>query len=65
MLQKLDHPNVLKMIEYGTGGEYIKSNGQVKSVSYIVFELIDGGELFDILLLTGPFRERIARHFFR
>jgi serine/threonine protein kinase len=60
----LDHPNVIKQLQYGTGS-YIKNNGKTKEVTYIVLELALGGELFDFVAISGRFTEPMARFFFQ
>ena len=45
-----EHKNIVRLLEYGTG-EYKRNNGKpTKEVSYIVFELAEGGELYDYVL---------------
>lgn len=63
-MQKLDHENVLKILHYGTG-QYVKTNNKVRTVSYIVLEIAEGGEIFDFVATTGRFEENIARYFFK
>ena len=47
--QLSDHINIVKLLEYGSG-TYKKNNGKKKKVSYIIFELAEGGEVFDYIL---------------
>jgi len=60
----LSHENILQQIEYGDD-VYVKDSGKVRPVSYIVFELATGGELFDVIANSGRFSESLARFFFK
>ena len=60
----LDHANIVRLIDFKENSEKIKENGQKKKVSYIVLELISGGELFDYVALK-PFEASICRYYFR
>jgi serine/threonine protein kinase len=51
-------------LEVGTG-DYEKDNGTKKTVSYIVMESAQGGELFDFIAHSGTFTEYEARYFFK
>ena len=42
-----------------------KANGTEKNVSYIVQELITGGELFQYIANTGAFDESICKFYFK
>lgn len=50
LLKKLDHPNILKIFEFY----------QDESFYYVVTELCSGGELFDRILASNHFSERMA-----
>ena len=54
ILQKLDHPNVLKLYEYFEDDKNI----------YLVTELCRGGELFDKIIEEEFFSEREAARIF-
>ena len=58
------HDNVVQQIEYGTD-TYEKKSGKKKTVSYIVLELANGGELFDFVAISGRFPEPLARYYFK
>lgn len=62
-MMKLQHNNVLRMLHHGRG-TYSKPSGS-KEVDYIVLELAQTGELFDILAMTGPLPDHIARYYFK
>jgi serine/threonine protein kinase len=63
MMQKIEHPNVVRVFRSVEGGVYTKKNGSVKTVSYILMEFCDGGEVFEFLYQTGKFPEPIARYY--
>ncbi|CAD8044835.1 unnamed protein product [Paramecium primaurelia] len=47
LLRSCDHPNIIKLYEIYESGDYI----------YLVMELLEGGELFDLILETPQFLE--------
>mmetsp|Transcript_32711 Transcript_32711/g.5950 ORF Transcript_32711/g.5950 Transcript_32711/m.5950 type:complete len:99 (-) Transcript_32711:1031-1327(-) len=47
ILREVDHPNIVKLYEIYEDRNYI----------YMVMELCEGGELFDMLIDTGVFTE--------
>ncbi|CAD8087488.1 unnamed protein product [Paramecium sonneborni] len=47
LLRCCDHPNIIKLYEIYESGDYI----------YLVMELLEGGELFDLILETQCFQE--------
>ena len=51
----------MKIFDFKERAEWIKSNGTIVEIAYIVQELIPGGELFDYVEITGPFSEQICR----
>jgi len=60
ILGKLDHPNIVKLIEI------FESPGKGKEkLVYMVTELVTGGELFDRIVERGHFGEREACDFVR
>ena len=61
---KMNHPNITKMYGYNKG-IIIKENGKTVPVTYLVFELITGGELYDYIIPIGAFSEKLARHYFK
>jgi serine/threonine protein kinase len=62
-LTALDHQNIIKLIEQGTGDQVHSKKGK-KKVKYIVLEIAQGGELFDFVALGGALSESTARFFF-
>lgn len=60
----LDNQNVIKQLEYGRA-QYNKPNGKSREVFFIVIELAKGGNLMDLLMITGGFTEKMARFFFK
>lgn len=64
-LKSLDHPNIVKLVDYNQTGTYTSKKGKTHNVFYLVTELCTGGELFDIILASEKgFSEDIARYFF-
>jgi serine/threonine-protein kinase Chk1 len=64
LLKDMDHPNVIKLFEYNLTGELVvKRSGKCIQIFFIVLELVEQGDLFD-LISNGVFNEVIARFFF-
>lgn len=53
---RLEHPNMIQVYESGEE-TYVKQNGKSKKVNYIVLELATGGEIYDIVAMSGKFSE--------
>ena len=64
-MSRLDHPNIVKIIEYSLDAFVEKEDGSKHNVMCIVFELATGGEVFDFISNTGRFEERIAWLYFK
>lgn len=64
IMKTLDHQNIIKLLDYDSNASFVKPNGSKSDVFCIVLELARGGELFDLIALTGQFSEDIARYFF-
>ena len=66
ILKKLNHPNIVNIIEYGKEGDIVKPNGTCyKGVVYIILEYVNGGLLFDVCQVMGGMGEQSARYFFK
>lgn len=63
-MSKLNHLNIVNLVEYNKDGTVEKENGTKENVIYIVLELATGGELFDYVASTGKFSVEIARFYF-
>lgn len=63
-MSRINHPNVLKLIEVYDNLRYWKKNGSYQDVVLIVLELANGGELFAYMMYTGAFSENVARIYF-
>lgn len=58
--ETLDHSNIIKMKNYGIA-QYLDERDAPQNVSYMVTELAERGELFDIIASTGGLTENFAR----
>ena len=63
-MKDLDHPNLVKLIDWSDDAEYKRPNGSKIKVFYLALELVRGGELFDFIAETGRFSEETARYYF-
>jgi serine/threonine protein kinase len=64
-LNKIQHENMVNLIEFLPNVDYVKKNGTTKKVTAIVLELAPGGEVFEFLFRTGRFEEGISRYYFK
>lgn len=64
VMQQLDHPNLVKLLDFNEDATYVKPNGTEIAVFYLSLELVSGGELFDFIAETGKFTEDVARYYF-
>ena len=56
-LMTLDHPNIVKLYEI--------IEDEAKQITYLVFEYVGGGELFNFIVSNGRLTELVARKFVR
>ncbi len=56
-LMLLDHPNIVKLLEI--------IEDEDKDATYLVFEYVGGGELFNYIVSKGRLSESVARKFTR
>lgn len=63
-MASMDHPNIIKIVDYNEATNVITKNGQRATVSYIATEYAEEGELFNWITKTGKFTEIEARFFF-
>ena len=64
IMDKLDHPNVIKQYAYGEA-LYKKQGKEDLKKFYIALEIAKGGELFDYIAHTGPLSEPMCRYYFK
>ena len=66
ILQKLNHQNIIKLVEYNLEGDIVYlENGKQILVFYIVLEFAEGGDLFEYLCVEGrSFSEEVSRYYF-
>lgn len=68
ILQKLNHPNIINLIDHSNKGTLAKSNGIIinfASVFFSALELARNGEIFDYIKETGNFPEKVSRFYFK
>lgn len=63
-MKKLNHPNLVNLIDCKEAVDYKKKNGQSYKVMAIIMECAGGGELFEFVSSTGRFKEEVARSYF-
>ena len=50
LLRKMDHPNIIRLVEYNCDGEIIvKDSGKTIQIYFIVLELVEQGDLFSYI----------------
>ena len=52
-MTKLDHPNVLKLVDVNWPAQYPTSKGDIREDIMLVLQLAEGGEVFSYLMHTG------------
>lgn len=66
ILQKLQHPKILQIYDFGQEGVIVKPSGsKLTNQVYIVLEFVSGGLLFDVCQSLGGLGEDCSRYFFR
>eukprot|EP01017_Pseudomicrothorax_dubius_P032149 TRINITY_DN4176_c0_g2_i4.p1 TRINITY_DN4176_c0_g2~~TRINITY_DN4176_c0_g2_i4.p1 ORF type:complete len:469 (-),score=107.60 TRINITY_DN4176_c0_g2_i4:27-1433(-) len=60
----LQHENIVTVYEILQNVRYVKKNGQVKTVTALILELAEMGELFDVIKTSGRLEENYARYYF-
>mmetsp|Transcript_20806 Transcript_20806/g.24041 ORF Transcript_20806/g.24041 Transcript_20806/m.24041 type:complete len:422 (-) Transcript_20806:85-1350(-) len=63
-MSRLQHPNIVKLIDYSDKSVAIKDDGSELPVNYIVMEYAENGEIFDFIAESGKFSEPEARYYF-
>lgn len=64
ILQKLDHPNIVKLINFWEDAEYTPSSSCKRNVSYLALELAERGDLITFISKNGALSENIGRFYF-
>lgn len=65
VLSLLKHPNVVSLIDFYESVDYVRRDGSSYKVVAIVLELACGGEIFEYVVNSGRFSEKIARTYFQ
>lgn len=64
-MDKIKHKNVIRLFQYDKNAKFPEKDGTTKDTILVVLELATGGELFDYLMYTGKFSEKLTRTYFR
>jgi len=64
-MDKIKHKNVVQLYGSDTKAKFPEKDGSIRDTILVVLELATGGELFDYLMYTGKFEEKLARTYFR
>lgn len=65
LMRRVDHPQIMKLVDYSNSGTFYNHLGEPTAVHYFVMEMCPEGELFDLVYQTGGFSERYARFYFK
>ena len=64
VLSRLDHPNIIKLLDYDVNGRYTNRRSESRDVTMLIFEYAARGSLFELIALGGPLPEDTARAYF-
>jgi len=64
VLKRLDHANVIKIIDFCKNAQYVKKNQKTYHVKILITELAPGGDVYQYISTTGNFSESLARTLF-
>ncbi|CAI2378679.1 unnamed protein product [Moneuplotes crassus] len=65
VLSALNHPNIIRLLDYDLNARYTNRRSQVSRVTMLIFEYATNGSLLDYIALSGrPLPEDIARSYF-
>lgn len=64
ILRRLNHPNIIKLIEFHQEIDYYTHSGRMEKVVAIVLEYASGGNLYDYLASMSKSNHEIARTYF-
>eukprot|EP00485_Elphidium_margaritaceum_P011736 CAMPEP_0202692086 /NCGR_PEP_ID=MMETSP1385-20130828/6563_1 /ASSEMBLY_ACC=CAM_ASM_000861 /TAXON_ID=933848 /ORGANISM="Elphidium margaritaceum" /LENGTH=595 /DNA_ID=CAMNT_0049347561 /DNA_START=96 /DNA_END=1883 /DNA_ORIENTATION=+ len=65
VMKKVDHPNVIKLLEFNEKAKYPEPNNTFSPCIMTALELAPGGELFDYLMYSGHFDDAATRSYFK
>jgi serine/threonine protein kinase len=65
ILSHLNHSNIVNLIKYYECAEYTKKSGKTYNAIAIIMEVVTNGELFEYLVKSGRFSEKMARTYFK
>ena len=64
VLEQLDHPNIVKLLEWEPHATFTDEFGKQKEVFCIALEYANGGNIFDYVAQTDGFGEAASFHLF-
>ena len=63
-LQKLDHPYIIKLLDYKDKSTFVSELGLSQDVRYSILELASNGNLLNYVI-NKPMNECLIRYYFR
>lgn len=63
-MKKLDHPNIIRLLDCSDKATAKKKDGRSMNINYMALEYAENGEIFDYVAETGAFKEPMARFYF-
>lgn len=64
-LSTLNHPNILKLLDYNSAEAVVTVDQKVCDLNYLVLEYAKNGEMLEYIAKTGSFAEKTARFYFK
>ncbi len=61
---KLNHPNLVRMLAFKEDAMWVQADGEQMPVAYMVLELMTGRDIFDFIVCGGAMKEKIVRFYF-
>lgn len=63
-LKKLDHPNIVKMYDYGIDGKIVGEHATLDGIWFLAIEYISERTLVDLIKMHGRLSEDVSKFFF-
>jgi len=64
-MQKINHPNVLNVLCVNENIQYPCRDGTMEDCFLIIMDHMPGGDLYDLVMYTGPMTEKLGRTLFK